>query len=110
MEAKDREKLKQIAIGIFGSVDGTRPKMPKRGESIQEAMEASLEAGIKKVVEWVEGELTSMVLGGEKVLELKMMDDEWQAQLKGWGVTKPEIDEAQELADLRHNASDDTIG
>jgi hypothetical protein len=33
------ERLKQIALDSFGTRDGIRPLMPKKGEDIQEAME-----------------------------------------------------------------------
>ena len=37
--------IKQIALDVFGSVDGIRPLLPYKGGKIQEAMEESFKAG-----------------------------------------------------------------
>jgi hypothetical protein len=41
-------ELKAIALRVFGSSDGVRPKFPRTGELIQEAMEQAYNLGKKK--------------------------------------------------------------
>ncbi len=38
-------ELRKIALKVFGSTDGVRPKFPRSGELIQEAMEKAYEMG-----------------------------------------------------------------
>ena len=68
----------------------------------------SFKAGIKEVVDWIKEQERKTIFD---IVVWEVLDEvEWNAKLKEWGISEPEIDEAQELADLRHNASDDTIG
>ena len=50
------------------------------------SFKAGRESMLKEVVEWIEAEFTELILGGEKLLEFKVMDEEWQAKLKEWNV------------------------
>ena len=46
------------------------------------------EAGRKEVVEWIEGmsSLHQIVKDGVTIRKLNMLDDNWQAKLKEWGL------------------------
>ena len=79
----------------------------------------SWEAGYKQSREEMDIQLTSLAdlclehrKGGRREVVEFVLSGQCltRAKLKEWGIPEPEIDEAQELADLRHNASDDTIG
>lgn len=84
-------------------------------EEWNDAMDLGLKeaykAGIREVVDYFFYDAGIVRLMGCRTMnEAKAHLPNWHAKLKEWGVSEPEIDEAQELADLRHNASDDTIG
>ena len=81
--------VKQIALDVFGTNDGIRPRFPHReeGGKIQEAMEISFKAGeqsmLKEVVEWIKQNHWHSADGhleGDGI-----NDKQWQAKLKEWG-------------------------
>lgn len=86
METKDT--VKQIALEVFGTNDGIRPKFPKGGELIQAAMEESFKAGIKEVIEWVNQEehLLYVPEGDKEPIDhgILLRPSKWQAKLKEW--------------------------
>ena len=94
-------KLKQIALDSFGSRDGIRPLMPRKGEDIQEAMQDAVnhqaaitwsiaeKAGIQKVVDWVNKHgITHGVVGSKFILSphTGFNSTGWQAKLKEWHI------------------------
>jgi len=81
---EDKDIIKQIALEVFGSNDGIRPRFPHTGEKIQEAMELSFKAGIKEVVEWIESHEESTCMDCSCAYDFKIWD--WQAKLKEWGI------------------------
>ena len=92
------DKLKEIALEVFGSNDGVKPRFPKTGQKIQEAMEISfkagqedvctvavsrfIEQGRQEVVEWIEGKNHH----DKEQSYYQFNGLEWQAKLKSWGI------------------------
>ncbi len=91
-EAKDI--LKQIALEIFGTNDGIRPRFPHTGEKIQEAMEISFKAGIKEMLKWVKSHSLTHKQIDTKTLQsadrfadvYEIYPEGLQLKLKEWGI------------------------
>ena len=108
MEAKDTVMTPaEIARELRELSDDEWLEVIQDSHAYERKLQAEIlyKAGIKEVVEWLTANGTDFLTD---YLERSSM---WQAKLEEWGIIpEPIIDEAQELADLRHNASDDIIG
>ena len=103
----------QAELSFKAGYEQAREEMNLRSTSLADLCLEHRKGGMKEVVEWLEenswdGSLQHFGSGNYRVQCIP--PDDWLAKLKEWGISGPEIDEAQELAGLRHNASDDTIG
>ena len=100
LEAKDtiinREEFEALIQHIIGKeIPKTETEL---GNLIADACRPPVEAqaaisfrmgkqeGIKKVVEWIEKRDCAYHLFGDFIHHFKIMDNEWQAKLKEWGI------------------------
>jgi len=84
MEAKDtvitRETVMRLGLSDVRLLD------PKELKLLEAQAEISFKAGIREVVGWMNKRDCSYHYLGEKVHAFKVVEEEWQAKLKEWGM------------------------